>query len=246
MFAEQVQAGNAIVPPSFSNIYETNKINDPARRINMARTQAILSGGRVFRGRRKIFTETLESYLAKRFSLTRQTPPEYWFLSDLCFEAVADYSPEIYGFAISQRVMDFIRANPEEAMFNFLAFNADERTRVAAVQQYSRSSADLVRGIESRRQLIVGETFALRKRAYGARLIIDEIDFILETGRRLGLHWESVSDLSSSLVRSLISEIPILNVERELAVRLEDQTRSIEENDLRDMAAFTSVLPPAR
>ena len=41
----------------------------------------------------------------------------------------------------------------------------------------------------------------------------------------------------------MAAEIPILNIERELAVRLEDQARGINENDLRDMAAFTTVVP---
>lgn len=39
--------------------------------------------------------------------------------------------------------------------------------------------------------------------------------------------------------------MPILNVERELVVRLEDQARAIDENDLRDLMAFMTVLPLA-
>ncbi len=85
----------------------------------------------------------------------------------------------------------------------------------------------------------------MRRRAYGARLIVDELDFILSTGRRLGLNWTSVSDLDASLVRNIIANVPILNVERELVVRLESQPRGITENDLRDMIAFTTVLPLA-
>ena len=44
---------------------------------------------------------------------------------------------------------------------------------------------------------------------------------------------------------NLTTDIPVFNVERELAVRLEDQARPISENDLRDMAAFTVALPLA-
>ncbi|WP_287240586.1 hypothetical protein [Mesorhizobium sp.] len=39
-----------MVPLSFANIYETTKINDPIRRANMARTQVLISGGRVQSG----------------------------------------------------------------------------------------------------------------------------------------------------------------------------------------------------
>ncbi|OCC24862.1 hypothetical protein MB02_05225 [Croceicoccus estronivorus] len=239
-----IKAQAVTVPLSFTNIYETAKINDPARRTHMARTQATISRGLVFRGRRRIFQETLTVYLADRFSLSYPTPGEGWFLSDLWFDAAADYSPDLYGYTISQRVLDFVRARPAETLFDYLAFN-DEDVRVEAVRRYSAGSAELIAGIEARRSLVAGETLALRKRAYGARLIIDEIDFILATGRELGLPWQAVTDLGSSLVRSLTVDVPVLNIERELVVRLEDQTRAIAENDLRDLAAFTVVLPLA-
>lgn len=64
-------------------------------------------------------------------------------------------------------------------------------------------------------------------------------------GRRLGLEWQAVGDLGSSLVRSLTVDVPVLDVERELVIRLEDQARPISENDLRDMSAFTIALPLA-
>lgn len=241
---EAVRVGSVIVPLSFSNIYETAKINNPARRINMARTQAIISDGKVFGGRRRIFTETLKAYLAERFSLTHPALPERWFLSDLWIEAAADYSPELYGYEISPRVQKFMLENPAETLFDFLAFN-DEAVRIEAVRRYTASSAELVDRIEARRAIAAGETLAMRKQAYGARLIIDEIDFILETGRSLGLDWHTARDIGSSLVRSLTVDVPVLKVERELVIRLEDQARAISENDLRDMAAFTTVLPLA-
>jgi hypothetical protein len=241
---DAIQTGSLMVPLSFSNIYETAKINDPARRINMARTQAIISNGKVFRGRRRIFGETLAGYLSERFSLTYPKPPEYWFLSELWFEAAADYSPEFYRCEISERVRNFMLANPAETLFDYLAFN-DEAVRMEAVRRYTAGSAELVARIEARRAVTAQEPFAIRKRAYGARLIIDEIDFILETGRRLGLDWHTVRDIGSSLVRSLTFDLPVLNVERELVIRLEDQARAIAQNDLRDMAAFTTVLPLA-
>ncbi len=241
---EGIRTGSLLVPLSFSNIYETAKINNPARRINMARTQAIISSGKVFRGRRRIFAETLAVYLSERFLLTYPEPPERWFLSDLWFEAAADYSPELYGYEISQRVRNFMLENPAETLFDYLAFN-DEAVRMEAVRRYTASSSELVARIEARRAVTAQEPFAIRKRAYGARLIIDEIDFILETGRRLGLDWHTVYDNGSSLVRSLTVDVPVLNVERELVIRLEDQARAISENDLRDMAAFIAVLPLA-
>lgn len=34
-------------------------------------------------------------------------------------------------------------------------------------------------------------------------MLIDEIDFVLATGRELGLDWQTVGDVGSSLLRSI-------------------------------------------
>ena len=74
-----VRAQAIMAPLSFANIYETAKINDPARRANMARTQAVISRGRVFRGHRRILGETLTAYLARHHGIARAEPDAQWF-----------------------------------------------------------------------------------------------------------------------------------------------------------------------
>jgi hypothetical protein len=239
---EAIKAHRLIVPLSFTNLYETTKINVPVRRANMAHTQAVISGGRVFRGRRRILGDTLTAYLASHFGLPHPAPPEQWFLSDLWFESVADVSSGAFHTELSPNVIDLIQANPAELLFDYLACS-DEEVRREAVRRYSAGSTELLARIEARRLAAAEATLALRRRAYGAHLILDELEFILATGRSLGLDWHHVRDIGSSLARRLTAEIPILHVERELAVRIEDQTRRISENDLRDMSAFTTVLP---
>ena len=241
---EALQKNRFVVPLSFANIYETSKINDPVRRANMARTQATISQGQVFRGRRRILGETLTSYLADKFAIARAPPEERWFLSDLWFEAVADYSHETFDFALTDAVLDHMHSYPAAMLFHYLTAS-DEDVRLENVRRFSAGSGDIVAGIEAGRAIVASEPLALRKRAYSARLIIDELDFILATGRRLGLDWNNLSDIGPSLVRSIPVDVPILSTERELAVRLEDQARPIAENDLRDMSAFTIVLPLA-
>ncbi len=237
-----IKTHGLMVPLTFTNLYETMKINDPVRRANMAHTQAVISNGRVFRGRRRILGDTLSAYLASQFGLPCPAPAEHWFLSDVWFEAVADRSSGAFGDELSDNVVDLIRANPAELLFDYLALS-DEEVRREAVRRYSASSAELLARIEARRLIAAGATLALRRRAYGARLIIDEMDFILATGRGLGLNWRDVRDIGSSVLRRFTVDVPILHVERELAVRIEDQTRPISENDLRDMSAFAAVLP---
>jgi hypothetical protein len=239
-----VQEKRIVVPLSFTNIYETAKINDPLRRTHLARVQSTISGGKVIRSRRRIFEDTLIQHIAQR---SDQPPPalaDDWFLSDLWFEAAADYAPEKFGFEISKRALDLMGQNPAYALFSYLC-ESDEAVRLEGVRRYSASSAELLLKLEARRKLAAGETFALRLRAYGAQLIIDELDFIFLTAKRLGLSWSSVSDIGPSLLKSIVTEVPIMNVERELVVRLEDQQRTTNENDLRDMASFTLALPLA-
>lgn len=239
-----LQANRILVPLSYSNIYETAKINDPVRRAHLARVQASISGGKVLRGRRRLLEEMLSRRLAEHALLERRAPADDWFLSGLWFEAAADYSPGAYGFEISERLLAWVRRNPAHALFKYLV-EADEAVRMEGVRRYSQSSAELIARIEARRARIAGETFALRRRAYGAHLLIDELDFVFALVKRLGLSWSNVRDLGPKLAKSLITDVPILNVERELAVRLEDQQRAITENDLRDMASFAAVLPLA-
>jgi hypothetical protein len=239
---DAIETDGLIVPLTFPNIYETQKINDPIRRANMAYTQSVISRGQVFRGRRRILEETLTALLSSHFGLPAPAQAEHWFLSDLWFESVAELSSGAVAADLSPRAMEFIRAKAAESLFDYLTFR-DEDVRREAVRGFSASSAELIAGIEARRAVAAGESLALRRRAYGARLIIDEIDFILATGRRLGLEWRDVRDVGSSLIRRLVVDVPILHAERELAVRIEDQTRPICENDLRDMSAFTTALP---
>jgi len=239
---EGVKSGVIRVPLTFSNIYETTKINVLRRRVNMAMTQSLISGGWVFRNRRAILAETLSAYIADKHSIARETPAEDWFLSDLWFESAADYSPEVFNITISSAALNFIREDPGRALFEYLRF-PDESVRLKAVQRYSAGSAELIARIESRRALAIGEKLAMRKRIYGARVTLDELDFILATGRQLGLNWTSVTDIGSSLVCSIVADVPVLHIERELVVRLEDQPRDINENDLRDMLSFTAALP---
>lgn len=239
---EMVQSDSVKVILSNTNIYETFKINDPVRRKNLALLQTLISGGIVFRGRRSILAETLAEHIANEYAICRGRPTKYWFLSDLWFEAAGDYSPKDYGFAISKSTLNLIRQNPQHALLDYLMLSS-EKVRLEAVQRYSAVSNDLISRIEERRALAAGQPLAMRKRVYSARLMLDELSFIMATARDLGVNWASVVDIGSSMMRGILANVPVLNIERELAVRLEDQGRSISENDLRDMSAFSTVLP---
>ena len=239
---ELVHYRGYVVPLSFTNIYETAKINDPVRRATLARVQSVVSGGRVFRSRRRILSESLVEFLSERYSLRGSTKAEDWFLSNLWFEAVADYSLETNDHELPQAYICYAKSHPGEALFRYLT-ESDEEVRQEAVRRFTSGSSALISRIEKRRALLVADPLPLRRRVYSAQLFLDELDFILETARQVGLPWRQVSDLGSSTARALPIEVPLLHVERELAIRLEDQRRQITENDLRDMSAFTIALP---
>src|SRR3546814_14484636 len=90
----------------------------------MARTQALISDGMVFRGRRRILGETLADHIAGKLSIPRPAPEKNWFLSDLWFESAEDYSPEVFGIEIPTRGMDSIRRVPARPPFDYSLFRA--------------------------------------------------------------------------------------------------------------------------
>jgi len=236
-----LEADRLIVPLSFANFYETAKIDDPVRRMHMARVQATISGGHVLRGRRRLLDVGLQVRIAQIAGVPLPTLPWDWFLSTLWFETAGELSSGAFD-EIPAAALRHMRDHPQAAVYDAM-MGSDEVERRKAIRTCSAQSQDLLGRLAKNRPLVANESFAMRLRAYGARLLIEEIDRVLELGRSQGLRWSTVSDLSPALARGLISEVPVLNVERQLAVRLEDQPREPTENDLRDMGAFIAALP---
>ena len=61
----------------------------------------------------------------------------------------------------------------------------------------------------------------------------------------LGKKINAVGDIGGKGIRQIAREVPTYDIERELAVRLEQQDRDIHENDFRDMESFCTVIPYA-
>jgi hypothetical protein len=210
LVSDALRAARIILPLSFTNIYETAKINDAVRRAHLAHVQATISGGVVLRSRRRILEQMVIGHLCDRLGLTPPCIPDDWFLSDLFFEATGDYTPERFGLEIPPSVLALIRQNPSFALFHYLA-ESDDTIRLEGVRRYSAGSAELIARIEARRQLVAGESFALRRRAYGARLLLDELDYLFGIAKQLDLGWSSVHDIGASLAKSLINDVSSVN-----------------------------------
>lgn len=228
-----------MLPLTSTNLYETQKINEPQRREYLARVQALLSGGLVFRGRHKRLQAEVSDVARNTSGLAPVPRDAFWFLSDIFFESVAECGdPRIP--AISDKVLRYIRNRPGACMYDYLV-NTPEDARTFAVKKCSEESNQLRQWIEHRGTRHAHESVPMRRRIYSALLMIDEIDLILAFARSAGVAWSDVSDIGSSNARKIINDVPIYFIERELALRLEDQNRAIDENDFRDMQSFCAA-----
>jgi hypothetical protein len=236
---DAVCEGRLALPLTSTILYETHKINNPERREIIARLQAALSGGLVFRGRHKRLQAEISDVARSASGFAPIPRDPFWFLSEIFFESVAEYSDPRMP-TISDRVLSYIRSRPAGCLYDYLV-NTPESVRTFAVRQFSEGSNQLRQRIEHRRTRHAQESLAMRRRIYSALLMLDEIHLILAFARSAGVPWTDVSDIGSSNARRIINDVPIYYIERELAVRLEDQKRSVNENDFRDMQGFCAA-----
>lgn len=240
----EVEASRLVLPLTAANIYETQKRNDPEQRHDLAILQATASQGWVFRGRHHRLEAELGDFLRAAHGHNPTLRATDWFLSDVFFEAFADWDDERLGATISEEAVGFVRKEPARSLYDYL-MATPEKIRTTAVLNFSRGSDDLRRRIEQRRRQHAGKSLAMRRRIQSALLMIDEIDLILKFANRAGFSWKTVSDIGDKVARRIIEDVPTYYVEREIALRLEAQARSIEENDFRDMQSFCAVVPYA-
>lgn len=234
------EAGKIAIPLTSSNLYETHKIANAERRRHLAWVQATLSQGMVFRGRHKRLQIEITDLLRQEFGLKALPRSPNWFLSDLFIEAQSERDDPRTS-PITKRLIDAMRQRPAHFLYEYLA-ETDENIRSTAVQNFSAGIDALRVAIENRRGLDLCESMATRRRLYGARLIINELDLILQIIRSAGLPPVGETEVLRRHVRKIVSGSPTYLIEREIGLRLEAQQRAIEENDFRDMQSFCSVV----
>ena len=235
----EAKAGNILVPLTFASLYETQKIINRERREQLAWVQSTLSQGKVFRGRRKRLEVEVISSLRRTFELEVSPRAPDWFLSNIFFEAQSEKDdPRLQP--ISDVVIKAVAAEPSRHMYDYLA-GIDEQTRSVAVARFSNGSAGVLEGIEKRRALVAGETMDLRLRAYSARLLVDELDLINSFIAKAGLPSSDWQTIIQKACINIVEDCPTYFIEREIGVRIESQSRTIDENDLRDMQSFCTV-----
>jgi hypothetical protein len=73
-------------------------------------------------------------------------------------------------------------------------------------------------------------------------LLKDSLDLFSEVAKELGIPNFAILDLGEVRILELISQIPAFDIERSLVMKLENEETVMDENDLRDCAAFGSVV----
>ncbi|MCH1918602.1 hypothetical protein L9G15_04035 [Shewanella sp. A3A] len=238
-----VDGGRAVFPLTVSHILETSKRNDPTSRRHVAAVQARLSKGYVFRSRKARILTEMSIALLKLFDENSLDLTDYWFVApgfmqafDAFDETVAS-PPEAQYTRWLNKYLD-----PREQFLDYM-LNQDDSARRAAHEAFATESAALVERIEKRRGLLGGESGDLRKRAYSANLFIDHQGYVAHVLQSLEHTVDEMKAKGPKAITRFLENVPTLNIEAEMAVKLEGQSRAIEENDIRDMASFCTAIP---
>jgi hypothetical protein len=165
-----------------------------------------------------------------------------WFLSDIFFEALAEWGDARLPVSISERVIAFMRREPSRAIYSYL-METPEDVRRASVRKFTDGSKALRQRIEARRTQHADESMSMRWKIQSALLMINEIDLLLSFAAKAGVPWKTVADIGRENALRIMDDMPTFHIEREIALRLEAaQNRPVAPNDFRDMQTFCAVL----
>lgn len=121
--------------------------------------------------------------------------------------------------------------------------NQDDKRRRHAVAAFTSESASLLARIEERRTIMTGSNVDLRYRAYSAKLFLDHQGFVAHMLDVIGHSVDDMKSLGDQAILQFMKGVPTLNVEAEVAARLEIQAGALEPNDIRDVQSFYTAIP---
>ena len=242
---EAVDRGSVIFPPTISHILETSKRNDPTSRSHVATAQARLSKGYVFRSRKARLLIEMRSALKRLFGEMPLLLPDNWAIVPGFMQAFELFDQMVASPAEAERSR-FLNQHidPREQFLEYM-LNQDDSTRRAAHVAFANESAALVARIEERRRLLTGETVDIRRRAYAAKLFLDHQGYVAHELESIGHTVEEMKGRGAEAIVIFLQNVPTLNVEAEMAARLESKTGDIKQNDVRDMQSFYTAIPYA-
>jgi hypothetical protein len=238
-----VQARRVLFPLTVANILETAKRNDPCSRRHIAEAQALLSLGQVHRSRARRMAIELRAAIQRRFDIEPAPMPAGWGIAPgfmQAFEPMDELRASPEEFARVRRMISVM--HPAELYLDYMV-TQDDTHRREAVATLTQGLSDLVKRIEERRQRFAGESLDYRRRAYAAHAWIDQLDLLNRTLAELGYSFDQLATLGDDGMRTLLADVPTMNVEVEMATRLEAKTGSLSTNDVLDMQSFYTAIP---
>lgn len=185
-FVRAVEHRQALFPLSATHVLETSKRNDPVSRGHLAKIQAKLSRGYVYRSRAGRLEVEIRETLCRLFSIKRPSLPPHWAIAHGFLQA---FEPMDTLIATPAEVQRLARINafidPADLYIDYMMNQDDVRRREAHVK-LAAATTDLVKQIESRRDRLAGESVDLRRRAYAVHLFMDHQDIFIRILNSLG------------------------------------------------------------
>ncbi len=239
-----VKSSKVLCPLSRVHIIETSRIGDHDKRLHLARLLVALSDGWMLAGRSTRLTVEFELAVAKLFGEDVRAPVAPWPLVGNLVEAYGsiEYLSEKTGIPAS--TLSTVSAlDSRQQILSFLEFPFDAERRLG-VENYSHGADELTSRIEGRRAEWRGKSYDMRLRAYSAIVLI-ECKADLDRGlRRWGKTFDDLMSLGDERCAGLIEMVPTLNVERLLAIQVEQQfQRTVSPNDANDVDALCAAIP---
>jgi len=242
---EAVDNRQVIAPLTVSHILETSKRNDLSSRANVAEVQATLSKGHVFRSRKARLLIEMRNAVHSIFGEPPLQLEATWAIVPGFMQAFEDFDTLVASpkEAATSRFLNK-HVDPERQYVDYM-LNPDDASRRNAHESFSAESDALLARIEQRRALMQGASMDLRWRAYAAQLFFDHQGYAAHMLNVTGHTVDEMKNLGAEAIVKFVRSVPTLNVEAELAARLEVQTGPLEPNDIRDMHAFCTAIPYA-
>lgn len=238
-----VQGKRALFPLSASNIMETAKRNDPDSRRHVAETQAILSLGYVHRSRASRMGVELRAAIQRRFGAEPVAMPPNWAFAPGFMQAFEPMDELIAGPEELARVRGLNSLMHPAALYLDFMVNQEDAFRREAIAALTQGLAELVVRIESRRERFANKSVDFRRRAYATQSWVENLDLLNRTVAALGYSFDQLRTLEDQALRTLLEDVPTMNVEVEMAARLESRTGALSPNDVLDMQSFYTAIP---
>jgi hypothetical protein len=236
-----------IIPLTFANIYETQKINDPLRRQRLANLQSMLSAGHVFQSgayRRQVELKTFFDSKRRGHEVLNS---QEWFLSSNFFDAFAKREQHELQSASASNYRDLVKlmaVNPSYALYCYMADLSDDARRYA-VEKFSEGSQKLIANMSKRVRRVAIEPISMRRKVYRAICFMEFQDEINAAAAEHKLYQDSLFTDYGKLVREVLCQLPCFAVETEIALKIDMKIQSVTENHLRDLGNVCAAIPYA-